>query len=475
MINGGIIKTKLLIFHLTNLLYLMSFSIWALINWNNYEIINNVHVKIFPWIVALIIIQSISLYIKRVSRYDFSMWFLIISYFFMFGNSFIQSMGLKTTLLWNPVELFTKLDIFHSYVFIVISLHLFLMGYLLLYKKSNLLENKSIIAMPNKNLLIFGTIILLIGFFSKLIYDINIINVTRSANSYSAYSQGISVGIWDDLSSLFLPGIFCILFSGKVGIKGKKIIFYLVMTYFIILMILTGSRKIQLFSIISLFLGYSASNNGIRKKSIFRIILYVILTMVVLNILIVIREYRFNLNQILPQLISRIFSFDIFNNVLGNICAETGVTALSVTAIISVVPDSMSFQYGTSYIRTILSVLPIGSMVGDFFNLASSTFVINKHIGVPVGSSFIADLYWNWGYLGGMLGSYFFGIIFYKVLRPKFTNSPRLALVLYFSLFSQMIILVRCELIDIFRSMFLFVIVVLIYKYFYMKGNKNEG
>lgn len=130
-----------------------------------------------------------------------------------------------------------------------------------------------------------------------------------------------------------------------------------------------------------------------------------------LNILIIIRDYRFELESIGPRIVEKLFSFNLFENIIGEIFAETGITLLSVASIIKLVPDIMPYQYGLTYLRTLPSFLPIGWIVGDFFNLASSTYVINTYTRIPVGSSFIGDLYWNWGYVGGGLSAFILGLL----------------------------------------------------------------
>ncbi|WDU82053.1 hypothetical protein PWK10_09600 [Caloramator sp. Dgby_cultured_2] len=130
-------------------------------------------------------------------------------------------------------------------------------------------------------------------------------------------------------------------------------------------MMLTGSRKIQIFSILSLFLGYEFSL-GRRNISFKRSIIIAILAIIIINLLITIRDKRFNLSLIVPEFIEKILSFNLFNNILGEIIAETGLTLLSVASIIRLVPNIFPYQYGLTYLRTLPSFLPIGWLVGDF-------------------------------------------------------------------------------------------------------------
>lgn len=65
-----------------------NFLVWINEYWNNSEILYNYQFKLFPWVCALITVQILSFFIKKVTIYDFALWFVIISYPFMFGYLF---------------------------------------------------------------------------------------------------------------------------------------------------------------------------------------------------------------------------------------------------------------------------------------------------------------------------------------------------------------------------------------------------
>lgn len=443
-----------------NIMFIMLFFIWIIFNWDKQDVIYEFNSILFPWVCILIVVQMISFKIKNVPFYDFGLWFVSTSYLFMFGYLFRDAFRMDTGLIWNPIVNFTNVELFHTYIFVIISLEMFSIGYLMFYRKSNVIKKSDFRKIiPDKRMYITGIILISIGGLSKLINDFRIISVTQSANSYSAFSDSVGSGIVDDLAYLLLPGLFFLFFSGCIKERTKKIIFILMLLYFVSMMMLTGSRKIQIFSILSLFLGFEFSldkvNFSIRRTS-----LYTFLGILVLNILIIIRDNRFDLVSIGPELITKITSFNLLENIVGEILAETGLTVLSVVSIIKVVPNLMPFQYGMTYIRTIPSVLPIGWLLGDFFNLASSTYVINSYTKLPVGSSFIGDLYWNWGYIGGAFAAFLSGILISKFMYVSRKNNIRKNSALYFSVFSQLIILVRSELFDVFRPITMLILVV---------------
>ena len=228
------------------------------------------------------------------------------------------------------------------------------------------------------------------------------------------------------------------------------------------MMLLTGSRKIQVFSILSLTLGYNFSIERRKEKvPIWKIIVYLVLSLITVNILIIIRKNRFDLSTIIPTFVDNLLSLNLFENIFGEVFSETGITILSVASIIKSVPAIFPFEYGKTFLRTIPSIFPIGWLSGDFFSKASSTNVINAYTKIPVGSSFIGDLYWNWGYCGGILMAFVSGIIVQKIISIN-NKQSRIGYAIYFSVFSQLIVLVRAELFDIFRPLFMIFIIKLI-------------
>lgn len=459
-------KSVLLVF--LNILFYMCFFIWA-IGANRIDTLQNLHRGLFPWVCFLIIIQIVSFRIKKISFYDFGFWYLILSYLFMFGLLFKDILKLETTLLWEPISNYSSNELFDAYIFVLTSLEAFSFGYCLFYKNKYALKKDSMDGIePNKRMYNIGIILLVVGGLCRIINDFQIVYVTRGANTYAAYSGAISSGLWDDLACLVLPGVFFLFFCGLIDERKKRILFYVVLLYFVFIMLLTGSRKTQIFSILSLFLGYDFSLEK-KKKSIWKICIYFILLVLLINIVIIIRENRFDLATILPALVENITSFNLFNDIIGETLAETGITFLSVASIVKVVPSIFPFEYGITFLRTIPSFLPIGWLVGDFFEKASSTYVINTYTKIPVGSSFIGDLYWNWGCLGGTIAAFLFGAIISWLLRVKHKKNVRVSYAAYFALFSQLIVLVRAELFDIFRPIIMMIFFIWVVKEFSKK------
>lgn len=462
------INRKSIVYYLINLVYITSFLIWILFNWDSSKVISNYGIFLLPWIIFLMFVQLLSFYLKKRNIYDFGLWYIILSYLFMFGLLFFDVFSLETNLIWNPILYYSKDVLFYSNVFIILSMEAFMLGYLHF-------NSEEIPAIKNekssKKIYYIGVILFVIGFVCRLINDLRIIEVTGIANSYSAYSTAGSAGLIDDFAFFLVPGISFLCFSGCLNRKKINILCIGSIIYLATTMMLTGSRKIQIFSILTIFLIWLYSDK--KHLSFKRIIILIVATLLLLNLVIVIRDTRFNLNQMFPTYIETLQSGKVLSNILGEVLSETGLTGLSVANIFSIVPIIKPYEWGITFLRTIPSFLPIGWLLGDFFNLASSTEVINTYINIPVGSSIIGDFYWNFGFIGGVIFAFLFGFFISKVLHITF-KSQRKSIAMYFSIFSFLIILVRAELIDVFRPIvYLFVGVFLLESLFLHKFRKG--
>ncbi len=480
MNNKIMVDQKRLVLSFINIVFTF-FLLFFFLQFNNIDLsVNSPEKIIFPWIVVSLILHIINFKVRKYNFYEFGIWYIILSYFFLFGLVFREVMKLKYSLEWNPITYFSKTDLCKSYFFSLIALNCFSIGYFIT-KKNKKVSNISSNINNNKlnEMFYLGLSLVLIGGICMLVNDFHIISVVNSYNSYLGYKYAVQSGLLDDLANLFLPGIFLLLFCGKLNKSQKKYIFLITAIYFIFIMMLTGSRKIKLFSLVSLFLGYIFSSKDEKGKkrhiNIFKIFIIAVFGILLLNILVIIRDNRFELSNIIPIFMENLFNFNFINDILGEVLSETGLTQLSITSIIKTVPSVFPFQYGMTFVRTIPSFLPIGWLIGDFFYGASSTNIINTYLNMPVGSNLIGDLYWNFGIIGGFISAFVFGIILGKIFNIENKENINGNMAIYFCLFSQLIILVRAEFFDIFRPLVLIYLIYLLLNKtkFSLKGGKS--
>ena len=452
-------KTKF-IFITVYVIYLIIFSGWIFTIWN--KPINNYERIIFPWVICSLLINLFSfILVKKVSYINISFWFVILSYCFMFGHVFTAVFNMDTSLTWRPGDFFVISDKFHAAIYALFSLNCITFGSVLI---TNTLNEKSDYYISNRFSLIskstqmykIGLFLFSVGFINNLISSIQSIIIVMRTGNYSNLASGLTSGIFDDLGFLIIPGYAYILASKKLSSKKNTMIMILVNIYFIITMVYSGSRRLQLYAIISVTLCYIWMNKR-KKISLSKILCLIVCCLIFLDLLYVIRENRTDVTNIAPAFIEQFVHLDFLNNIINETLTETGLSFYSVVAIISTVPSIFPYELGMTFIRSIISVLPIGWIVGDFFDKAASTYVINSYTGLPVGSSLIGDFYWNFGFLGGVIAAFIFGlvveIISHKLLIKE-KNIP-----LYFSFFYSILIGLRSGLIEIVRPMLMVLIV----------------
>jgi hypothetical protein len=218
-------------------------------------------------------------------------------------------------------------------------------------------------------------------------------------------------------------------------------------------MLLSGSRKTQVFGIVAVVLCYLSTYRP-PKFSLFKKIFIVLGGTVFLNMIYIIREYRNTLSQVVPAFFSSLTSFEFVKNVIPETLAETGITFGSVASVIRCVPDVFSYEYGLTLIRSVISILPIGWLIPGFFEKAATTNTINKYLNLPVGGSLFADFYWNWGVFG-IIAALVFGIVLAVVSSKTQQKSKEV----YFSLLYIILIGVRAGLFEIVRPLFIVIFV----------------
>lgn len=473
------IKKNKLILTSFNIIYLISLLIYFFQFKNYYYDAASVEKVLFPWIAISFVIHIINFKVRQYKLYDFGMWYILLSYVFLFGLLFREYFSLNYSLVWNPIMYFSNAELMKSYFFSLIALNCFSIGYFIIKKDSSdkLIDYDKVDEKKIQQMFLIGLILTVIGGICMVINDLKVINVMKTYNSYIGYKYAMESGILDDIAILFLPGLFLLFYSGKIKEKPAKYIFIFTIIYFVIVMMLTGSRKVKLFSIVSLFLGYNfiPKKHKKNKKYFLKLILYIFLAFLLFNVLFTIRDNRFELSNIIPIFFKNIKEMKFLKDMFGEIFSETGLTLLSIASIMRLVPSVFPYQYGLTFIKTIPSFLPIGWLIGDFFLGASSTNIINTYANLPLGSSLIGDLFWNFGMFGGFFASFIFGILVAALFNLINKNNDRIGMAIYFSIFSQLLMLVRAELFDIFRPLVIILIIDFILRKtcFPLRGGNN--
>lgn len=431
--------------------YTAFFGIWFLST--DVSLIDSYSKPLFPWIIIALIIQLYCFFgIKKVSLIDIGMWFLLLSYLFMYGYMFIDYFELETNLSWVPITKFNQATIFYAITFINLSLNMFSLGYLISYKSDKAAvqtQNEENVKSSTNIKFTIGMLMAIVGGVCQLITSAKLIMVTQNAGSYLAYTEAASSGLIDDIAFLFVPGIIYMLTSKKLTKSKAFFCAAITIVIFSVIMLLSGSRKIQIFGILAIGLCYLFTYKPPKMKFHKKVLIFLSAT-VFLNMIYIIRENRMRISQVIPAFLSSLTNLKFIKNIIPEVLAETGITFCSVASVIKCVPNVFPYEFGNTIVRSVVSILPIGWLIPDFFTKASTTTTINTYLDLPVGGSLWADLYWNWGW---------FGIVFAFVIGVILSNASvklqKKSYEAYFSIFYILLIGVRAGMFEIIRPLFI--------------------
>ncbi|NDI34878.1 O-antigen polysaccharide polymerase Wzy [Chengkuizengella sediminis] len=449
MKNSRGISVRHLFFCLFHFMVLSFLLLFSYLNWTNETIISNWSLVISRLAILLMCIQLISFAYKKIGPTDFRLWFIFLSYLFMFGRVFLNAFNLDSEIFWNLMIRHPQDLLYHSSLFIICCIQSIFLGFVFFDNRKEIRKNLGGFWKESKDYSIYitGLILLLFSLPFRLFIDIRWVIQAQMNSSYSNITS--SIGLVEHFALLLIPGVIFIIASGKFNRKVAITILLVTVSYFLVLMILTGDRRYPVTAILSLILFYIKFYD-IRPKLI-RLFFWGLASMILLNTLTVIREIRAEKLTNLSDFISTYFVDIIFDmSTMYETLAEFGITFFSVVLIFKYVPSDIPFQDGFSFIASVPSILPIGWLFRDFFQKASMSNVINVIEGTGVGASLIGDLYINFGWLAILFGT-LVGILVAKIFRFNNNINKRLWIAKYYSLFFILINLVRAAFFEIFR------------------------
>ena len=107
----------------------------------------------------------------------------------------------------------------------------------------------------------------------------------------------------------------------------------------------------------------------------------------------------------------------IDNNVIVSSVSEAGGTFCSTAVVVNRCPSDVEYKYGMSYVRAIAYLLPNGMTGNLYAKIGSADEVFKGYLnqyGSGIGSSFIAEAYWNFGYMS-LIVMFLFGLLLGKL------------------------------------------------------------
>ena len=352
---------------------------------------------------------------------------LLLSYIYYFGQYFLYFFKIEIDRQYTILNTFSPPIINEAAVYLeihIVVLHMVV----LVFFQGNKDHKQRCTAKPirkaiNPDAFCFVSIVLLLGSFVcevlVLLFKIRI-NVTQgytvalNTNYTGAgpFSHIINFG-----STLFLPALFASLVAtrGKRKLTTLACLIYIV---FIVLYFLSGSRFEAVVSLAGVCLLYHFYYKRIRIKNLMIIVVVGICILYVCSLLSNIRRItNYGNTTSAIEIVQESVEDTNENNIITDVISTAGMQILSVTAVYDNCPDEIPYSYGEYYLFGILRVIPNFTGGKNIFITDSIDTMFRKYLTVTygMGSSFIIEAYYNFGYFGIMMMVVYGALIVYVV------------------------------------------------------------
>ena len=273
------------------------------------------------------------------------------------------------------------------------------------------------------------------------------------------YTRGGFDNIIKFLSLYTVPSLYMLLISYKGSNKVKYIV--LAFCLYIVLYLMSGSRLSAVLILSTLILIKHLWFNPITKK---KSISYGFLGFFLLILLSLISSIRNSL-----YLASDPFNLivEAFNNIwTANpffvAIEEAGFTFLATACVVTYCPSDEPYNYGISYLNGLFALFP--NLFWDIHPASTNTDIIFKGYLTSyggIGSSFIAEAYYNFGEFSLLIMPIFGWLLGYLCHQTKIAVKFHSSMLFYICMYTSSFVLfyVRSDTISFFRNFVYFAIV----------------
>lgn len=353
------------------------------------------------------LILSVGLLHGLTKEMNFFFLFILIAFMFEFGQSMATCIGGYDCL--NPSWFlnvnsgyFSGQEIWNSFFISHMLMMSLIIGYIPIYC-NNVQNNKRYNAPTimkeciNKKQIQIGWFLLLISIvptFYLLKEDMATIQTLGYGATLQAPKGGIQK-VFSLLSEMFPVSIIWLLIYDNRKI-GRLLVLGVTALYMVLQ--LAGGSRIQVFRfVLVIFLILSLYYKKITKKNILWLVLLALVGVFAMSLVSRIRTSIYvskNLQELIKNAAISLWE----NNFLVEALKETGNTQLINALVIKKCPKQVDFAYGTSYLKMFLSVVPNiwGGVHPSSIDVDSVFSPLYTNL-CGLGSSFIAEAYWNFG------------------------------------------------------------------------------
>lgn len=433
-------------------------------------------VVVYGWFV----ISWIKLEKDLISIYVF---FMLFSVLFYLGQPIAFLLGAdNSSLNVYSIKLYPYSLLNETLVFVLISYMLIHIGAVIAKSNSNDIVKISQSNKDYSNSMNFIGIVLLL--LSTVPTGILIINSLRAVLTkgyiglfISTNTIAVNGGLLGVTAGFFMPSLYLLLIANSNKKYKRRLYTFIFFLYIIVVFMLgrRGENSIYL-------LGYILISHNLIKplkgKKLFRIIMVGVLMVFVLSIISQARAYLNSGN--FGEVITKSILNTSLIGIIRDVFSEFGMTLLVPATIIDKVPEVIPFYHGKTIVNFFLVLIPNvfwevnpGLVDGTLESLVSP-FIRRGTVG-GIGGSFIAELYYNFGYF-----SYLFlpiyGIVLTrltKFLDLRTCNTNKLKFFLSIYMFTNIIWIIRSEILTSGKDILYFAIFPIVLVKFIDKFRKN--
>ena len=447
------LRKKDIIFLIGNLILLLFYLISSKVCIDNYNAIHNWKNVVGIFLLIQLFIHLVEIIYFKIRFIDFRVMFILFCYLFIFGRIYLYAFTDGSFIFWDLEKNYTSLNMLSMGMYGLCGIQSLFLGFFIKNRDNfNNLERIIKEISDNKSNLLFyiGVFCFIVGLIATLYTDYTKIISTQTINSYR--NLELDIGLIDDLAILYLSGTIMIIWSNYLSKKSQIIFITTILIYNLVVMMLSGDRRYQMSAVIMLLVLIMYKYDF--KFNVFKLILFGLITLIILNLLYIIREFRDGeLSNILMYVFSnldQLFSL----NALYETLSEFGLSFYSLCNVGKYIPSYFSFQYGYTFVVSLTAILPLGLMNSSFFESASYSNIINNIEGSHVGATVLGDFYINFGWFSIPL-LILFGYLIYKIMYTSYNKNKQWMIIKFFILFYIFISLPRATISQTIRMIFI--------------------
>ena len=382
---------------------------------------------IIGWIINIYFILSIIMIYKQKGQIlDNNIIFYFFIFIFCNGQVFLYTMGVDIEHL-SVLNISTNVQVIKEIVYFYFSMLFYQIGVSLTINKDN--TKPEII---NNKLYINAIKITAAIMLACSIFPFFYILIPRVKNSilygYNyLYTNAIEYsGIFGYSAKLFIPSLLLLLYAYKED-KKYYCFFNIILILISVLDLIIGSRGDSLSILIILILFYNLYKKKFEGKKLVKL---AIIGCFFLIIIPVIADFRGVEKKNIDSLINIVEEnlFDSEENFVIKTISELGYTMHAYILTDMLVPTTVNYKYGESYISSFIMLIPSQLTFGYSFaeKAALDTWLQKSHkLSYGPGYSIIAETYYNFGYTGGMIFAIVLGMFYSYFLNLKSKDSNK--------------------------------------------------